>query len=237
MLGSTKRDVALAGGGRVTSVTYAATKGASRLVLAHGAGANQLHPFMVRIATGLAERGVEVTTFDFPYMQAGRRLPDPLAKLESCFRDVLADVRSRSGGPLFLGGKSMGGRIASYVAASPVSPDAPPISGLVFLGYPLHPPGKPDNLRSDHFSRIQAPMLFVQGSRDAFGTPEELRVVLTGHGGRADIHAVALGDHSFKVPKRAGQSEGDVFSAVLERVAGFVRDPSPRRDDKGRRGA
>ena len=226
--------VSLSAGGRVTAVTYVAKGSVGTLVLAHGAGANQSHPFMVRTATGLAERGVETTTFNFSYTEAGRRAPDPAPKLEACFRDVVAKVRARTGNPrLFLGGKSMGGRMASHLAAGSDGKPPEEVQGLVFLGYPLHPPGHPEKLRSEHLARIGAPMLFVQGTRDAFGTPEELRPVLAGLRSRVVVFPVEEGDHSFKVPKRAGVSEDAVIASVLERVAAFVREtqnvlPAPR---------
>src|ERR1700733_6066200 len=155
---------------RVTALVYA-TKGpaTATLVLAHGAGANQLHAFIARAATGLAERGIEAITFNFQYTEERRRVPDRLPKLEACFRAVVRDVRTRKHGLLFLGGKSMGARVASHLAAA----GEPDVVGLIFLGYPLHPPGKLAQLRSRHLADITAPMLFVQGTRDAFGTPEE----------------------------------------------------------------
>jgi predicted alpha/beta-hydrolase family hydrolase len=218
--------VKLAGGGQVSAVDYAAPKARARLVLAHGAGANQTHPFMVRVATGLSLRGVETTTFNFSYTEQGRRAPDPAPKLEACFRDVLTAVRARSGrGPLFLGGKSMGGRMASHLAASPELLDGP-IGGLVFLGYPLHPPGKPEQLRSAHLSRITVPMLFVQGTRDPFGSPDELAAVFADVGIAPEVFPIEMGDHSFKVPKRSGRGDYEVLTSVLDRVASFVGSKS-----------
>jgi predicted alpha/beta-hydrolase family hydrolase len=209
--------VRLQGSGSVTARTYRAADRRATLVLAHGAGANQLHPFMVRVATGLAERGVETTTFNFSYTEEGRRAPDPAPRLEACFRDVLAEVRARSREErVFLGGKSMGGRMASHLAAA-----GEPTPGLVFLGYPLHPPGKPEQLRSKHLPDIAAPMLFVQGARDTFGTPDELRPILAGIAARVEVFPVEQGDHSFKVPKRV-RSEEQVMRDVMDRVAGFV---------------
>jgi uncharacterized protein len=217
-----KFQVLLGGGGRVTALTYAAQRKSSVLVLAHGAGANQSHPFIVRVASGLADRGVETTTFNFLYTEEGRRAPDSTPKLEACFRDVIGAVRARRSsdlGRLFVGGKSMGGRMASHLAAQ----GERGLRGLVFLGYPLHPPGKPEQLRSEHLARIEIPMLFVQGTRDPFGTPSELRPVLEGLGGKAVVFPVELGDHSFKVPKRSGRTEDLILTSVLDRVAEFCR--------------
>ena len=217
-------DVPLAHGGRVTAVRYAAegeTLGA--IVLAHGAGANQRHAFMVNAALGLARRGVDTTTFNFAYTEAGRRAPDPAPKLEACFRDVVRAVRARAYGarPIFLGGKSMGGRMASHLGAAGEAH----LAGLVFLGYPLHPPGDPSKERSAHLPRVEAPMLFVQGTRDPFGTPEELAPVVRGLRAKVVIFPVAQGGHSFEVPKRGGPSQADVMEVVLDRVASFVADP------------
>lgn len=194
------------------------------LVLAHGAGAGQASPFMRRMVTGLNARGLEVVTFDFPYMAAGRRLPDRAAVLEQAWRAEIDRVRrdSRlSSLPLFIGGKSMGGRIASQVAAEGITP---PIRGLIFLGYPLHPPGRPQQRRDAHLPAIQEPMLFVQGERDAFGTAEEIRELLPRLSAGVTLHAVAAGDHSFKVPARAARTRAAVEDEILDRVAEWIRE-------------
>jgi predicted alpha/beta-hydrolase family hydrolase len=122
-------------------------------------------------------------------------------------------------GTLVIGGKSMGGRIASQIAAAGV----PDVNGLVFLGYPLHPPGKVDQLRAKHLSDISVPMLFVQGSRDALGTPDELRPILTELKAPADLYVVEGGDHSFKVLKRAGVTQEDAYKVVLDRIELWLR--------------
>src|SRR5258706_3615260 len=161
----------------VTALLYAAPKKdrtGMTIILGHGAGAGQLHPFMRLFSNGLADRGFDTMTFNFVYMEQGRHVPDPKAKLESCYRAVIEAARKHKnlkGNRLVIGGKSMGGRIASQVAASPEN--AADIDALVFLGYPLHPPGRPDKMRDAHLPQIKAPMLFVQGSRDAFGSPDE----------------------------------------------------------------
>lgn len=139
------------------------------LILAHGAGAGQISDFMTRFATALAARSLPVVTFNFLYMEEGRRVPDTPQKLEACFRAVISAVQKKNSGPLILGGKSMGGRIASQIAAA--GADA---VGLILLGYPLHPPGKAGQTRAKHLTAIPCPMLFVQGARDPFGTPDEL---------------------------------------------------------------
>ncbi|HSL22258.1 MAG TPA: alpha/beta fold hydrolase [Vicinamibacterales bacterium] len=203
---------------------YAPTRSApcALLILAHGAGAGQHSPFMKRVARDIADRGVAVTTFDFPYMAARRKLPDKAPVLEQAWRDTIDAVRSRAelrDLPLFIGGKSMGGRIASQVASS----GATGVAGLVFLGYPLHPPGKPEQRRDAHLGAIGEPMLFVQGERDAFGTAAEIHELLTRFAGRATLHVVAGGDHSFNVPASARRTRDDVHREVAAAVAVWIR--------------
>ena len=194
---------------------------AATLILAHGAGAPQSSAFMVDFARGLARRGCQAVTFNFPYTEQGRRLPDRASTLEACFRDVIAAIRARADlatGPLVIGGKSMGGRIASHLAAQGLAD----LAGLVALGYPLHPPGRPEQLRALHLARIRQPVLIVQGSRDAFGTPEELRPALVPLGATATLHVVEGGDHSFKVPKRGPITQEEVFARVQDEIAGWI---------------
>ncbi|HYS49805.1 MAG TPA: alpha/beta fold hydrolase [Xanthobacteraceae bacterium] len=189
------------------------------LILGHGAGADQTSSFMVTFANELAARGINAVTFNFSYTEQRRRVPDPNGKLEACFRAVIEAVRGKIGGRRpAIGGKSMGGRIASQVAAAGTD-----VAGLVFLGYPLHPPGKPDQLRTKHWPAIEAPMLFIQGSRDAFGTPDELRPIIQRLKIPIDLYVVEGGDHSFKVPKRAGIAQEDVYRAMLDRIEQWMR--------------
>lgn len=192
------------------------------LVLAHGAGAGQKSAFMIAAARGLAARGIVTATFDFPYMTMGRKVPDKGPVLETAWREAIDRARADEGFralPLFIGGKSMGGRIASQVAAG----ITPHVAGLVFLGYPLHPPGKPAQRRDAHLPSIASPMLFVQGSADAFGTATEIRELLPRLNGGCVLHEIASGDHSFKVPARTGRTQGDVMKEVLDAVEAFVR--------------
>jgi len=213
---------------KVTGILYPAAapdRMGVTLILGHGAGAAQSSGFMVSFATALAARGVETVTFNFLYSERGRRVPDPNDRLEACWRAVIEAVREQQmagRGALAIGGKSMGGRIASQVAAAGVGD----LAGLVFFGYPLHPPGRTDRLRAEHLSRIKAPMLFVQGSRDAFGTPDELRSIVTQLGPDSDLYVVEGGDHSFKVPKKSGIAQEDVYRCVQERVERWLRGNS-----------
>ncbi len=195
------------------------------LILAHGAGAPQTHPFMTGFARGLAIRGIEIVTFNFPYMERGRRVPDPASRLEGCYRAVIGVVRDRpegTGRRLFVGGKSMGGRIASQTVAGDAQAGRPTVDGLVFLGYPLHPPGRRDKLRAAHLPSITVPMLFVQGSRDAFGTPDELRPVLTDCA-HADLHVVEGGDHSFRVRGKDAPSAEEVHTGLQDAIADWIK--------------
>ena len=212
-------------GGTVTALHYAASvpPAGATLVLAHGAGANQFSAFMTGMATGLSSRGLDVVTFNFPYTERGQKLPDPQPVLEESYRAVLRAVdahQALGSQPLFIGGKSLGGRMASHLAAALAGTDEPDppwagrLRGLVLLGYPLHPPGRPQQIRVSHLPAITHPMLFVQGGRDAFGTPEELQVFTHVLPARCTLHAVALGGHSFEVPKRSGIAQDDVFSAA-----------------------
>jgi predicted alpha/beta-hydrolase family hydrolase len=191
------------------------------LLLGHGAGANQTHRLMVHFAGGLASRGIDTATFNFLYTEKGRSAPDRGDKLEACYRAAIAAVRQIKdikAHALVIGGKSMGGRIASQVAAAGLDD----LSGLVFLGYPLHPPGKPDQLRSKHLGRIRAPMLFIQGSRDSFGTPDELRPIIEESSLPAKLYEVEGGDHSFKVPKRSPATQEQVYENVMDEITRWI---------------
>jgi len=211
----------------ITAIEYpaaASNRAAVSLILGHGAGAGQTSGFIVEFAAALAARGIDIVTFNFLYAEHGRRVPDPNARLEACFRAVIEAVRQRKSTTLAIGGKSMGGRIASQVAAG----GAGELAGLVFLGYPLHPPGKPERLRTAHLHDVRAPMLFVQGSRDAFGTPSELQPIITRIEPPADLYVVEGGDHSFRVPKRAGMGQQEVYDRVQDRIATWLRGLAAR---------
>jgi hypothetical protein len=209
----------------VTATDYpaaTANRAGVTLILGHGAGADQTSGFMVVFATALADRGIDIVTFNFLYSENRRRIPDPNPRLESCWRAVIEAVRSRitsSASKLAVGGKSMGGRIASQVAAGGTGD----LAALVLLGYPLHPPGRPDRLRAAHLREVKAPMLFVQGSRDPFGTPAELQPIVSRLAPTADLFVVEGGDHSFKVPKSAGVKQQDVHRAIQDRIETWLR--------------
>ena len=205
--------------GTTTASHYApADPAGALLVLAHGAGAGQRHPFMVGVAAALAARGIDVVTFNFPYMEQKRRVPDRAPLLEACFRAVVAAamdqgrLRTRR---LFIGGKSMGGRMATHLAAQGLDP----LAGVIALGYPLHPPGKPDQVRTAHLPAITAPVLIVQGERDAFGTPEELAPAIETMRAPVTLHVVSGGDHSLAVK---GRSKNEALDTVTTVVAGWI---------------
>lgn len=193
------------------------------MILAHGAGAGQTSAFMVRAARDLAQRGLTVATFDFPYITAGRKVPDRAPVLEDAWRAAIDTFRAKIGSlPLFIGGKSMGGRIASHVASQG---GAGPLAGLVFFGYPLRPPGKPEQRRDAHLPAIAEPMLFIQGGRDTFGTGDEIRALLP-RLQRATLHEIAGGDHSFKVPGGKAKQE-PVLEDVMDTAAAWARGLIP----------
>ena len=191
------------------------------LILAHGAGAPQRHPFMVSFARGLSERGIDLLTFDFLYMEQHRKVPDRMPQLVACYlaaidfaREQIESARDR----LFIGGKSMGGRVATHVAAEDANL---PVNGIVLLGYPLHPPGRVDKPRDAHLPGVGRPMLFVQGSRDTFGTPSELKPVLASLSPLPTLHTVEGGDHSFKITGRDAKARqqavySEIQDAILE---------------------
>ena len=193
---------------------YPTDSARAAMVVAHGAGAGQTSPFMVRFARGMGLRSINAATFDFPYTAAGRKVPDKAPVLEQSWREAVDAAKSEFAGlPLVIGGKSMGGRMASHIAAQ----GCEGLSGLVFLGYPLHPPGQPEKRRDAHLPAINDRMLFVQGSRDAFGTSAEIAALLPSLR-HAELHEVSGGDHSFKVSGR----KDDVLESIMDVVAAWV---------------
>ncbi len=189
------------------------------LVLAPGAGSRLDHPFLAELAPSLAD-DMLVVRFNFPYQEAGRRSPDPTAKLEAAYRDVLAWLRAHpdfAPGPLVAGGKSMGGRMASHLAAA-----GEPMAGLAFLGYPLHPPGRKDQLRVAHLPAIRCPMLFIQGTRDAFCDLALLRPALATLTAPHELVLIPEGDHGFKAPQRAGRSPAEIMALIRDTLRDFV---------------
>ena len=215
----------------VTALLYLSAKKnrlSVTIILGHGAGADQSSGFMRLFARGLSDRGLDVMTFNFVYTEQRRGVPDQKAKLESCFRAVIEAALSQKkvkGNKLVIGGKSMGGRIASQVvaeASEQSDPLAKEIAGLVFLGYPLHPPGNPAKLRTEHLPQIKIPMLFVQGTRDSLGSTDEIAPIVKELKLPAEIHVIEGGDHSFKAPKKFGLTQEEVYSAAMDAIVDWV---------------
>ena len=201
---------------------YPSDSAVAAMVLAHGAGGGSQSRFMVQAANAFAARGITVATFDFPYMAEGRSVPDKGPVLEAAWRAAVDAARahlSLAGLPIFIGGKSMGGRIASQIAALHVDG----IAGLVYLGYPLHRPGRPEQRRDRHLPEITEPMLFVQGTRDQFGTAAEIRELLPRLNPRTSLFEVEDGDHSFTVRvKVTGKRPDAVLTEIFDTVASFI---------------
>lgn len=193
-------------GGTVSSVWHPPAAGATYLILGHGARGNLHTPGLAALAEAMGAHGIGVVRFNFPYAEAGRKAPDPRPRLEACYRAV-ADQAAARASWLFLGGRSMGGRIASYLAAGGY-----PAAGLVFLIYPLHPPGKPEQLRDAHLSATAVPMLFVQGSRDNFALPDRLAATIR-RLPTATLYIVEGGDHGLTV---RGRKSADVMREIVE---------------------
>lgn len=183
------------------------------VILAHGAGNDMHAPFLSAMQEGLVARGFVVVKFNFPYKERGGRAPDPAAVLERCYKGVLAAIREdrQIAAPrIVIGGKSLGGRIASHVAAQGAE-----VAGLLFLGYPLHPPGKTERLRTAHFPALSAPMLFVAGTRDALCRLDLLKTALAGLHAPVTLHVIEGGDHSFGVPKALKREPAAVWAEIV----------------------
>ncbi|MGD0993758.1 MAG: alpha/beta family hydrolase [Gemmatimonadales bacterium] len=189
-------------------------------VLAHGAGAGMRHPFLETMAQRLAGLGVATFRYQFPYMEAKKGRPDSPEVAAATVRAAVAEASKQLDAlPLVAGGKSFGGRMTSTAAA-----EAPlgGVRGLAFLGFPLHPPGKPGTSRADHLDRVTVPMLFLQGTRDEFAELSLLKQVIQRLGRRAALHLVEDGDHSFAVPKRTGRTRDEVMDELAETLSSWA---------------
>lgn len=203
-----------------------APKGADAwCVLGHGAGAGMQHAFMAALAAGLAARGIAVLRYQFPFMERGSRRPDPPRVAQAAVRAAVAEARRLAAGlPLFAGGKSFGGRMTTQAHAEDPLPG---VSGLLLVGFPLHPAGKPSVARAEHLAAIRTPMLMLQGTRDALADLALVRQVISRHVGPIDLEIVQDADHSFHVPARSGRSDAAVLEALLDTMAGWMRSRRP----------
>lgn len=188
-------------------------------VLAHGAGAGMRHPFLEDMAQALFERGVATLRYEFAYMEQHKSRPDPPAVAAARVREAVERAAAEWPGlPLVAGGKSFGGRMTSTAQAEKPLPG---VNGLAFLGFPLHPPGKPSISRAEHLYQVQVPMLFLQGTRDEFARRELITEVCERLGPKATLQWIDDGDHSFKIPKRAGRTPEQVMASLADRIAEF----------------
>ncbi len=205
---------------RVSALLSAPADVRACYVLAHGAGAGMRHPFMTAIAEALAASGIATLRYQFPYMEQGSRRPDVPAVAHATVRAAVAEAaRALPGVALVAGGKSFGGRMTSQAqAAAPLAG----VRGLVFLGFPLHPAGKPSDERAAHLADVRIPMLFLQGTRDDLADLALLRPVVERLGSNAELATFADADHSFHVPARTGRKDADVLAALAGTVAGWI---------------
>jgi predicted alpha/beta-hydrolase family hydrolase len=189
-------------------------------VVAHGAGAGMTHPFMTAIAGDLAQRGIATLRYQFPYMERGSKRPDTPKLAQAAARAAVAEAaRLLPGLLLFAGGKSFGGRMTSQAqAASPL----PGVHGLVFLGFPLHPPGQPSDARGAHLFDVHIPMLFLQGTRDEFAELQRLQALVGQLGARATLNLFDAADHSFHVPARTGRKDPEIRAAMAEAFVEWI---------------
>jgi len=210
--------IALPGGPTVSAVrTTAGRKRGPVVAYAPGAGSNVHDLFGRFLAQRLAGQGVSTVRLQFPYMESRKRRPDPPPLLEATWRAAIEALRSEAA-PLIVGGRSMGGRIASQVVAKGEAVD-----GLVLFAYPLHPPGQPEKRRDAHLPAIAVPTLFCSGTRDAFASPEELRAAAKKVRG-STVHLLEDGDHGFAVPKKSGRTKEDVWEEAAQALLDWMKD-------------
>jgi predicted alpha/beta-hydrolase family hydrolase len=206
--------------GRVSGLLQHPEGARACLVLAHGAGAGMAHPFMAAVANGLFARGIATLRYQFPYMEKGGKRPDPPPLAHAAVRAAVAEAaRCCPGIALFAGGKSFGGRMTSQAQA--IAPLAG-VRGLAFLGFPLHPAGKPSDARAKHLGDVHVPMLFVQGTRDKLAELTLLEPVVGRLGASASLHRVAEADHSFHVLARSGRNDREVMNEIVGTLAGWI---------------
>lgn len=208
------------GNGEVSAVLVRPPSAQWLLVLGHGAGAGMAHPFLEKLAAELASAGIATLRYQFPYMEERRRVPDrPDLLLSTVAAAVRIATEAAPGMPLLAGGKSMGGRMTSQAAAENLLGG---VKGLVFFGFPLHPPNRPGTKRAEHLAKVSVPMLFLQGTRDTLADLTLLRPVCAKLGSRATLHIVPEADHSFHVLKKSGKTDAEVMTELAQMTAAWA---------------
>jgi predicted alpha/beta-hydrolase family hydrolase len=224
---SQKLEIAVGHATSVSALLILPPQARACFVLAHGAGAGMTHPFMEAVAAGLAERDVATLRYQFPYMEKASKRPDPPGIAQAAVRAAVAEAGRHCGNlRLIAGGKSFGGRMTSQAqAAAPLAG----VHGLAFLGFPLHPAGKPSSDRARHLADVHIPMLFMQGTRDNLAELSLLEPVVKSLGPSASLHRVEGADHSFHVPARSGRKDSEVMHEILDAFAGWIDEIEAKR--------
>ena len=220
MTSAQELEIGIANAAGVSALLISPAKARACFVFAHGAGAGMTHAFMAAVSRGLCERRIATLRYQFPYMEKGGKRPDPPAIVHAAVRAAVAEAgRCCPGLPLIAGGKSFGGRMTSQAQASAPLPG---VRGLAFLGFPLHPAGKPSTARAGHLADVHVPLLFMQGTQDKLAELALLEPVVAGLGPKATLHRVEGADHSFHVPARSGRNDRDVLNEVLDAFAAWI---------------
>ena len=213
---------AVEGAGEVSAILMRPADARWLLVLAHGAGAGMTHPFLAKLASELANAGVATLRYQFPYMEQKRRVPDaPTVATATVASAARAAAKAAPGLTLLAGGKSFGGRMSSQAASQGLLEG---VRGLVFFGFPLHPPNKPGTKRAEHLVKVPMPMLFLQGTRDTLADLKLLRPICAHLGPRATLHIIETADHSFHVLKSSGKSDADVLHELAQTTASWAEN-------------
>jgi predicted alpha/beta-hydrolase family hydrolase len=213
---------AVEGAGEVSAILMRPADARWLLVLAHGAGAGMTHPFLEKLAQELASVGVATFRYQFPYMEQRRRVPDaPSVATAAVASAVRAAAKASAGLPLFAGGKSFGGRMSSQAASQQLLEG---VRGLVFFGFPLHPPNKPETKRAEHLAKVKVPMLFLQGTRDTLADLKLLRPISRDLGSLATLHVIETADHSFHVLKSSSKTDGEVLRELAQTTASWAKN-------------